>query len=108
MADNVVFEYRHINHVKTLAVGETEDDFKAEVIEKYRLIDAGNKPPAASPPRAAPEPKPAPATAIPPFVVTTGKGVGWFDVIDGDGKKQNDTSLRKAAANELADKLNAG
>jgi hypothetical protein len=36
----VVFEYRNINHVKELAPGETMDDFKAEVIEKYRRIDA--------------------------------------------------------------------
>lgn len=33
------------------------------------------------------------------------KGVGWFDVVDGDGKVQNEKSLRKPEAEELLSSL---
>lgn len=38
---NLCFEYRGINHVIDPLSVESEDVFKAEVIEKYRLIDKG-------------------------------------------------------------------
>ncbi len=37
---NVSFTYRNIAHVEALKEGQTEDDFRAEVIERYRRLDA--------------------------------------------------------------------
>lgn len=40
--DNHKFEYRHIMHVKsTTSLEESNEDFDASVIEKYRQMDAG-------------------------------------------------------------------
>jgi hypothetical protein len=49
--------------------------------------------------------KAAPPSKLKYFVKKREKGVGYYDVVDGTGKIQNEKALRKDKAEELLDKL---
>ena len=115
--NRVSFLYRHISHVEDLEPGQTEDDFKAEIIAKYAALDAkrdGKTPPK----NPAPDPDPAPAPTAPgddgtdlptpDYTVIESKGKGWFNVVDGAGTPANEKALRFDAAEELAAAMNSG
>ncbi len=122
---NVSFTYRNIAHVEALREGQTEDDFRAEVIERYRRLDAKRDgvpepvetKPAPKPKRPKPDmpvakPVEEPDTAEPQvkleqdYRVIAAKGVGWYNVVDGAGVPANSKALRKAIAEELAKQMN--
>lgn len=123
----VSFVYRHVAHVEDLKEGQTEDDFRAGVIDRYRRLDAKRDgiedvpvlvtkeipkpkrpPPAASVDESVADPDTGEpqVTLEADFRVIKAKGIGWFNVVDGAGVPANHKALRKADADAMAVQMN--